>query len=178
MQKFIDLINEPNPTMNRSAKFLYKSFKARTAYFSQHWNLGVCVYHKCCYMVYFLRSDVLCFTELFCRVCYRNWYQYWGHCCLINDLGSSPQPEGEARGLWWASQVVNETTMTEIEVSISILSWWNQIIDEETNTVNLNAQICRKTAPGYSMVSCAHFGVMWPDCFSLVTRVATTVMSQ
>ena len=31
------------------------------------------------------------------------------------------------RGLWWASQVVNETTMTEIEVSISILSWWNQI---------------------------------------------------
>ena len=58
-------------------------------------------------------------------VSYRNWYQYWGHCCLINDLGSSPQPEGEARGLWWASQVVNETTMTEIEVSISILSWWN-----------------------------------------------------
>ena len=55
---------------------------------------------------------------------YRNWYQYWGHCCLINDLGSSPQPEGEARGLWWASQVVNETTMTEIEVSISILSCW------------------------------------------------------
>ena len=39
---------------------------------------------------------------------YRNWYQYWGHCCLINDLGSSPQPEGEARGLWWASQVVND----------------------------------------------------------------------
>ena len=28
---------------------------------------------------------------------YRNWYQYWGHCCLINDLGSSPQPEGEDR---------------------------------------------------------------------------------
>ena len=89
-------------------------------------------------------------------ISYRNWYQYWGHCCLINDLGSSPQPEGEALGLWWASQVVNETclindlgsspqpegealglwwasqvvnetTMTEIEVSISILSWWNQI---------------------------------------------------
>ena len=56
---------------------------------------------------------------------YRNWYQYWGHCCLINDLGSSPQPKGEARGLRWASQVVNETTMTEIEVSISILSWWD-----------------------------------------------------
>ena len=58
---------------------------------------------------------------------YRNWYQYWGHCCLIKDLGSSPQPEGEARGLWLASQVVNETTMNEIEVSISIISWWNQI---------------------------------------------------
>ena len=45
---------------------------------------------------------------------YRNWYQYWGHCCLINNLGSSPQPEGEALGLWWASEVVNETTMTEL----------------------------------------------------------------
>ena len=111
---------------------------------------------------------------------YRNWYQYWGHCCLINDLGSSPQPEGEARRLWWASQVVNETTMTEIEVSISILSWWNKINAEWTNTVNLNAQICPKTplSPGYSMVTCAHLGVMWPDCFSLVTGVATTVMSQ
>ena len=30
---------------------------------------------------------------------YRNWYQYWCHCCIINDLGSSPQPEGEARGI-------------------------------------------------------------------------------
>ena len=29
-----------------------------------------------------------------------------------------------------ASQVVNETTMTEIEVSIFILSWWNYINDE------------------------------------------------
>ena len=28
------------------------------------------------------------------------------------------------RGLWWVSQVVGDTTMTEIEVSISILSWW------------------------------------------------------
>ena len=39
----------------------------------------------------------------YCIVGYRNWYQYWGHCCLINDLGSSPQPG----------------------VSISILSWWD-----------------------------------------------------
>ena len=35
-----------------------------------------------------------------------------------------------ALGLWWASQVVKETTMTEIEVSISIISWWNYINDE------------------------------------------------
>ena len=27
-------------------------------------------------------------------MCYRYWYQYWGHCCLINDLRSSPQPKG------------------------------------------------------------------------------------
>ena len=54
---------------------------------------------------------------------YRYWYQDWDHCGVTNDLGSSPQPEGEARGLWWAFQVVGNTTMTEIEVSISILSW-------------------------------------------------------
>ena len=59
-----------------------------------------------------------------------------------------------------------------------IPSWWNQINAESTNTVNLNAQICPKNSPGYSMVTCAHLGVMWPDCFSLVTGVATTVMSQ
>ena len=29
-------------------------------------------------------------------VSYRNWYQDWGHCGVTNDLGSSPQPEGEA----------------------------------------------------------------------------------
>ena len=68
--------------------------------------------------------------------------------------------------------------MTETEVSVSILSWWNQINDELTNTANLNTQIGPQTVPGYSMVICAYLGVMWPDCFSLVTRVATTVMSQ
>ena len=52
---------------------------------------------------------------------YWNIYQDWGHCGVTKDLGSSPQPEGEARG-WWASQVVGDTTMTEIEVPISILS--------------------------------------------------------
>ena len=61
---------------------------------------------------------------------FRDWYQYWGNCCLINDMESLPQPEGEARGLWWASQVVNRTTMTEIDLSIPIISWWNQINDE------------------------------------------------
>ena len=25
-------------------------------------------------------------------MCYRKWYQYWGHCGVTNDLGSSPQP--------------------------------------------------------------------------------------
>ena len=50
----------------------------------------------------------------------RNWYLNFGHCCLINDLGSSPQPSGFALGLWWASQVVDETTMTSILVSIPI----------------------------------------------------------
>ena len=48
MQKFIDLINETNPRLiSRTAKFIYKSFKSRTAYLSQHWFWCVCVYHKC-----------------------------------------------------------------------------------------------------------------------------------
>ena len=51
----------------------------------------------------------------------RNWYLNFGHCGLINDLGSSPQPWGFALGLWWSSQVVNETTMTSILVSIPII---------------------------------------------------------
>ena len=46
-----------------------------------------------------------------------NWYQNWGHCGVSNDLGNSPQLEGEARGLWWASYVVGDTTMTEIDDS-------------------------------------------------------------
>ena len=29
-------------------------------------------------------------------MCYRNWYQDWEHCGVTNDLGNSPQPEGEA----------------------------------------------------------------------------------
>ena len=35
----------------------------------------------------------------------------------------SPRAKPEALELWWASQVINETTVTETEVSISILSW-------------------------------------------------------
>ena len=61
---------------------------------------------------------------------FRDWYQYWGNRCLINDMESLPRPEGEARGQWWASQVVNRTTMTNIDLLISIISWWNQINDE------------------------------------------------
>ena len=44
MQKFINLMNETNACLiNRVAKFVYKSFKTRTAYFSQHWNSYVYV---------------------------------------------------------------------------------------------------------------------------------------
>ena len=35
--------------------------------------------------------------------------------------------------------------MTEIEVSIFILLWWNQINDEYTNAVKVNTQNCPKT---------------------------------
>ena len=71
----------------------------------------------------FRKNSSMWFSWRLTSTGYRNWYQDWGHCDVTNDRGSSPQPEGEARGLWWASQVVGDTTMTEIEVSISILSW-------------------------------------------------------
>ena len=38
-------------------------------------------------------------------------------------------------------------------------------------------KIVPKLSPSYSMVTCPHFGVRWPDCFSLVTHVKTTAMS-
>ena len=107
-----------------------------------------------------------------CRI----WYHYWGHCSLMNNLRSSPHTEGEARGLCWVAQVVNETTMSEIKASISTLSWWKNN-DEQTNTVKVNVQNDPQNCPCYSIVTCAHLGVMWPDCFPLVTRLAFTVIS-
>ena len=44
MQRFIDLMNKTNPRLvNRIAKFIYRSFKSRMAYFSHHWFWCVCV---------------------------------------------------------------------------------------------------------------------------------------
>ena len=40
-----------------------------------------------------------------------------------SGCGELPRSLVKSRGLWWASQVVGDTTMTEIEVSISLLSW-------------------------------------------------------
>ena len=77
---------------------------------------------------------------------YRNWYQDFGHCGVTNDLGSSPQPSGFALGLWWASQVVGDTTMTEIEVSISILSWCLKTYWIYTDSGIYKQKIVHKTA--------------------------------
>ena len=41
----------------------------------------------------------------------------FGHCGLINDMGSSPQPSAS---LWWASHVVDEATVTSILILIPI----------------------------------------------------------
>ena len=59
---------------------------------------------------YSMLLDVLCIVLTSVR--YRNWYKYRGH----KRSGKLTTPGG---------LVVNEKTMTEIEVSISILSWWN-----------------------------------------------------
>ena len=79
-------------------------------------------------------------------ICYMHWYRDWGHCGVINDLGSSPQPEGEARGLWWASQVVGDTTMTSISVSIYILSWCLKAYSIYADSGVYEQKIAHKTA--------------------------------
>ena len=96
---------------------------------------------------YFSRMIIHRMKLLINFVCkYRNWYRDWGHCGVINDLGSPPQPEGEARGLWWASHVVGDTKMTEIEVSISILSWRLKTCEIYADSGMYKQKIAHKTA--------------------------------
>ena len=95
----------------------------------------------------------------------RNWYQHWGHCCLIRA-----KPEG-----------CRELPRSLMRQQWPKLRYQFLFYHDETNLI-MNKQILSiqmlKTVPGYSMVTCAHRWVVWPDCFSLVTRVATIVMSQ
>ena len=82
-------------------------------------------------------------TTIFPRS-YKIWYQYWGQCGLISEVKCSPQSEGFVLGLWWASRVVDNTTMIGIE--IFILSWYIWINYEWTKTAKANTDVCRKTA--------------------------------
>ena len=121
------------------------------------------------------RRDKKHFWDLV-RLYYRNWYQDWGHCGVTNDLGSSPQPEGEARGLWWASHVVGDTTLTEIEVSISILSWCLKTYSIYADSGVYQQKTAHKTASNQPL-----WGSMVTDhCHSsfLSYILVTIVMSQ
>ena len=54
----------------------------------------------------------------------RQWPNFkLNHSWSYSMLSSHILDKITALGLWWASQVVGDNTMTEIEVSISILSW-------------------------------------------------------
>ena len=55
-----------------------------------------------------------------------NWYKRGVNPCV--DIGTDANIAVTVISL--VSQVVNDTTMTDIEVSIYILSWWNWINDE------------------------------------------------
>ena len=74
------------------------------------------------------------------------------HSPRANDLGSSTQPEGEARGLWWASQVGNETTM------MMKLNWWwiNKCCQFKCSNLSPN---CPWIQHGYMCTSWGH--VTW-----------------
>ena len=98
-------------------------------------------------------------------------------------IETGPRPQWvelmpRSRSLWWASQVIGGMTMTKIEVSIYILWWWNKLM---THIQMLSRKMLSKTCLGYRMVTCARLVIVpweWPDCFTLVTHVVTTVMSQ
>ena len=115
--------------------------------------------------------------------CYRNWYQYWGHCCLSNGLGSSPQP-----GRWRSPRAVVSSRLL-IRQQCPKLKYQFLFYHDETKLmmnkriltiymVKIVPQTVLKLSLGYSMVTCVHRGVRWPDCQFLVTNVATTEMSQ
>ena len=77
-------------------------------------------------------------------------------------------------GMWWACQIVNDRNwdINFYFITVKLNQWW---IDKYC--------LCKclwlsRNCLGYSMITRAYLGVRWPDCFSLVTRVATTVMSQ
>ena len=68
VQKFIHLMNETNPRLiNRTDKFIYKSFKSRTAYFSQ-FDCDVHVY--IINVLYSKFPPMNCSTEVVCVVWY------------------------------------------------------------------------------------------------------------
>ena len=99
---------------------------------------------------------------------YRNWNQDWSHCGVTSDLGRSPQPEGEARSLWWASQVVGDTTMTEIEVSISILSWCLKAYSIYADSSVYKQKIVDKTASNQPLWK------VWPQTIVTATSLVTS----
>ena len=51
----------------------------------------LCNWYGICWWPFALSADVWGKFLSNCIARYRNWYQYSGHCCLINDMWSSPQ---------------------------------------------------------------------------------------
>ena len=76
------------------------------------------------------------------------------------------------------------------KMGVMVMRWWTR--NDRNWCINFyyvimklklmkNKQIVSKLSqnyPGCSMVICAYLGLRWPDCISLVTRVASTLMSQ
>ena len=98
------------------------------------------------------------------QICYRNWYQDWGHCCVTNDLGSSPQPEGEARGRspravvsfpgrWWRNNDRNGG-----------INFYSIMMKQNQLQINKRMQgKCSKLPQNclsYSMVTCAQLAIV------------------
>ena len=95
---------------------------------------------------------------------YRNWYKDCGHCGVTTTWNLTTAPR----------EVVNDATMTDIDVSISVLSYQAKSMTK-CSKLSENCFNC-------SMVTCAQFAIVpWGQVtwlFSLVTGVAITLISQ
>ena len=113
----------------------------------------------------------VCWCYTLAILSYRNWYQDWGHCCVTNDLGSSPQPEGERPGKLTTARGRSPRAVVSFPGR-----WWRNndrnrginfySIMMKQNQLQINKRMqgkCSKLPQNclsYSMVTCAQLAIV------------------